>query len=99
MLDPGYCKWCADRAWKKGFSLFADGTEQEINRVSFQMSIRKEIVRSTAKYKGNLIHLLYVSSLDFPQLPSPYYYSILDEKDGQYMRMSDARNVAICGVI
>jgi hypothetical protein len=99
MLDSGYSKWTADRMWKNGFSLFADGTEQMINRVSFQMSRRKEIMRSTGKYKGEIIHLLYVGSLDFPLVPSPYYYTAIDELDGPFMRMSDARNAALCAPV
>ena len=95
MIDSGYCKWCADRMWKNGFPLFADGDENEINRVSLQMARHKEIIRTTAKYKGEIIHLLYVGALEFPQLPASYYYTAIDEIDGPFMRMSDSRNAAL----
>ena len=88
-LDPGYITWVSKRMWKNGFALFADGTESEINRLAFQISLSKDILLGKSKYKGNDVHFLYVGVLAFPFIPSEYFYKCIDEEESGSLRLSD----------
>lgn len=89
-LDPGFCKWEADRMWRKGQQLFAtDERGSEINRIAFQLSLSKEITIVKQKYKGTWIFLLYVHKNEFPIVPTLFYYLTIDAIEGVWFHLSD----------
>jgi hypothetical protein len=78
--------------WFKGFSLFADGTLEEVQKVSFAMSRVKEVLIKTVKFQKEEVNLLYVAPLEFPYVPTGYWYNCIEPLEGSYLRSMDIRS-------
>lgn len=89
MKDPTYFKYLSDRMWHEGLHLFADAdTRAEIQRIAFQVSIKKIPVVVETAYKGAPVYLLYTEDNLMP-IPSRFFYDVIEPEEAGALHLTD----------